>query len=74
MIIMNKHRPSKLFRYEYIAGKYSGLTEEERQWRIWEEMDKEDIGYDELVERLEAYKKELENEERERSAGPKQAI
>jgi hypothetical protein len=50
---MNKHRIRKPFRHEYIAGKYSGLTKEEREWRIWEEMDKEEIGYEELVERLE---------------------
>ncbi|HVG38350.1 MAG TPA: hypothetical protein VM870_03620 [Pyrinomonadaceae bacterium] len=60
---MNKHRPRKLFRIEYIPGKYGGLTEEERQWRVWEDMDKEDIGYDELVERLEAAKTEKENKE-----------
>ncbi len=52
---MNKHRIRKPIRYEYIAGKYSGLTKEEREWRVWEEMDKEEIGYIELVERLEKW-------------------
>ncbi|MEJ7618534.1 MAG: hypothetical protein WKF30_16570 [Pyrinomonadaceae bacterium] len=49
---MNKHRPRTIFRHEYIKGRHSGLTDEEREWRIWEEMDKEEAGYEELVERL----------------------
>lgn len=58
---MNKHRPRKLFRYEYIKGKHSGLTDEEREWRIWEEMDREETGYDELVERLQNRRPESSN-------------
>ncbi|MEJ7710829.1 MAG: hypothetical protein WKF84_13415 [Pyrinomonadaceae bacterium] len=55
---MNKHRIRKPFRYEYIKGKYSGLTKEEREWRVWEEMDQEDSGYNELVERMARYQAE----------------
>lgn len=68
---MNKHRPRKPFRYEYIKGKYSGLTDEEREWRIWEEMDREEAGYDELVERLQNCHHENSNRGRiEQHAAP----
>ena len=54
---LRKHRPEKRFRFEYIKGKLSGLTAEERKWRAFAEREKEEDGYQELMERL----KQLQN-------------
>lgn len=63
---MNKHRIRHPFRDEYIKGKYSGLTTEEREWRVWEEMDAEERGYKELVERLHAsFQEDADEDERD---------
>ena len=59
---MNKHRVKKM-RHEYIEGKHSGLTPEDREWRIWFEMDKEDILYEELEGRMEQYRREKDTKE-----------
>lgn len=68
---MNKHRPRKFFRYEYIKGKHSGLTQEEREWRVWEEMDHEDAGYNELVERLQnSYRENRSHDEAQQHIAP----
>lgn len=64
--LMNKHRIRRPFRYEYIPGKYGGLTPEEKEWRVWEEMDREETGYEELVERLQGVNRETAPDEDER--------
>lgn len=53
---LRRHRPRKRFRFEYIRGRFSGLTAEQRSWRAFDEMEKEQDGYAELVERFETYK------------------
>ena len=66
---MNKHRIRRPFRHEYIRGVYSGLTEEEREWRVWYEMDREEIGYEELVERLRRYHEESSPQGKQQGGG-----
>ena len=53
---LRRHRPSKPFRFEYISGRFSGMTAERRFWRAFDEMEKEQDGYLDLVERYERYK------------------
>lgn len=55
---LRKHRPQKLYRFEYIRGKYSGLTQWHRRWRAFDEMEKEEDGYKDLVVRWRKYKEE----------------
>ncbi|MBV9927134.1 MAG: hypothetical protein JOZ96_19100 [Acidobacteria bacterium] len=53
---LRRHRPKRRFRYEYIIGRFSGLTSKMRRWRAFDEMEKEQDGYLALVERYERYK------------------
>jgi hypothetical protein len=50
---LRKHRPKKLYRFEYIRGKYSWLTSEQRYWRWYDEREREKDGYKWLLEDLE---------------------
>jgi hypothetical protein len=55
---LRKHRPGKPFRFEYIRGKYSGMTPKQRWWRAFDEMEREEDGYKDLLNRWLKYKKE----------------
>jgi hypothetical protein len=55
---LRKHRPRKTFRFEYIRGKYSGMTAEQRRWRAFDEMEKEEDGYLDLLDRWSQYKED----------------
>ena len=55
---LRRHRPKKPFRFEYIGVRYSHFPKAERSfWRAFDEMEKEQDGYLELVERFERYKR-----------------
>ena len=41
---MNKHRPRQPFRFEYIKGKYGGVTKQELEDRLYDEWEREDDG------------------------------
>jgi hypothetical protein len=59
---LRRHRPKKRFRFEYIRGRFSGMTAEQRFWRAFDEMEKEQDGYLDLVEKFERYKRGEEEE------------
>ena len=55
---LRRHRPKKRFRFEYLNPSYSSFPKAEREfWRAFDEMEEEQDGYLELVERLERYKR-----------------
>jgi hypothetical protein len=55
---LRKHRPKKPFRFDYIGVRYSWAKKAERPfWWAFDEMEKEQDGYLELVERFERYKR-----------------
>ncbi|HEX8561190.1 MAG TPA: hypothetical protein VF668_24060 [Pyrinomonadaceae bacterium] len=49
---LRRHRPKRRFRFEYIAGRFGGMTAERRARRASDEAEKEQDGYLELVERF----------------------
>jgi len=49
---LRKHRPKKMFRFEYIKGKFSHLTKKERAVRKLDEIDGDDLEVDRFAERL----------------------
>jgi hypothetical protein len=54
---LRRHRPRKRFRFEYTSGSYSNIPKAERSfWRAFDEMEKEQDGYLDLVERFERYR------------------
>jgi len=54
---LRRHRPKGRFRFEYIGARYTWAKKAERPfWRAFDEMEKEQDGYLELVERYERYK------------------
>lgn len=55
---LRKHRLRKPFRFEYIRGKFSGMTAEQRRWRAFDEMEKEEDGYSDLLDRWSQYKED----------------
>jgi hypothetical protein len=48
---MRRHRPKKRLRFEYIKGKYSHFTREEREGRRLDKLEEDEI----RAERFEAY-------------------
>lgn len=58
---LRKHRPRKRFRFEYIKGKYSLMTTEQRYWRWFSEREREEFGYEQLQSELDTLR--LEDEE-----------
>ncbi len=52
---MNPHRPRKPFRFEYIKGKYSGLTKELREQRAFSEWEREYDGDENVCEFIYEY-------------------
>ena len=55
---LRKHRPKKPFRFEYTGVRYSQFPKAERPfWRAFDEMEREQDGYLDLVGRFERYKR-----------------
>jgi len=55
---LRRHRPKKRFRFEYIRGRFSGMTVERWFWRAFGEMEKEQDDYLDFVEKFERHKRE----------------
>lgn len=55
---LRKHRPAKKFRFEYLKGKYTGMTKKEREARLFSEIEQEEDGQKEMRESLANYRKE----------------
>ncbi|MBV8859659.1 MAG: hypothetical protein JOZ02_22190 [Acidobacteria bacterium] len=54
---LRRHRPKKPFRFEYAGNRYGAFPKAERPfWRAFDEMEREQDGYLDLVERYERYK------------------
>ena len=41
---LRRHRPRKKFRFEYLKGKFTGMTKKDREIRIFSELEREDDG------------------------------
>jgi hypothetical protein len=49
---LRRHRPRRPFRFEYLRGKFSGLTRREREERFLDDELDERLSYLDLLDRL----------------------
>jgi hypothetical protein len=60
---LRRHRPKRRFRFQYITRGFGRTAAERRFWRAFDEMEKEQDGYLDLVERFELYRRGVGNED-----------